>query len=100
LIGENDVSISRLRALGFYLLDHVIDDMTVLKLRAEHYNIRVFINLYVVSGWPVKQIIRVDSLLRSVRVRRGELAAQDKTPVWALAQIAFQALKQRAGIDT
>jgi len=74
--------------------------MTVLMLRTEHYNIRICINLYIVSGWPVKQIIRVYCLLNSVRVGRGELAAQDKTPVGTLAQIAFQALKQWGGIDS
>jgi hypothetical protein len=99
-MGENDTSYSRLWALAFHHLDHVIDDLTVLMLRTEHYNIRICINLYIVSGWPVKQIIRVDSLLRSICVGSGELAAQDKTPVGALAQIPFQALKQWGCIDS
>lgn len=72
-------------SLTFHLLDHVVDDMAVLALRAEHDDLRVCVDLYVVSGWPVKQIIRVDRLLRAVRIGRGELAAQDEAPVGALA---------------
>ncbi len=78
---------------SFYLLDHVIDEMRVLKLGTEHDNIRVYIDFYLVSGWPVKQIIRVDCRLRSFRVGRGKLATQDKTPARALAIVALQALK-------
>jgi len=63
--------------LSCHLLNYVIDDMTVLKLRTEHDNIRVCINFYVVSGWPVKQIIRADCLLRTVRIGRGELSISE-----------------------
>jgi hypothetical protein len=53
----------------------VVDDTAVLALRAEHDDLRVCVDLYIVPGWPVKQIIRVDRLLRAVRVGRGESAA-------------------------
>jgi hypothetical protein len=41
LIAKNDMSDFRAMVLAFHLLDHVIDDVTVFKLRAEHDNIRV-----------------------------------------------------------
>ena len=73
--------------------------MAVLALRAEHDDLRVCVDLYVVPGWPVKQIVRVDRLMRAVRVGRGELAAQDVAPVGTLAHIALQPLEQRGSID-
>ncbi len=85
--------------LAFYFFDHVVDDMAVLTLRTEHDDLRVLIDLYVMSGGPVKKIVRFDRLLRAVCVGCGELAKHDKTPVGALAQIAFQSLKQWCGID-
>jgi hypothetical protein len=99
-IGENQASNSQFHALAFGLLDHVIDDMTVLILRTEHDNIRIFINLYIMSWWPVKQIIRADGFLCPLRVGHGKFAAQEKSPVGALTQITFQALKQWRGIDS
>ena len=48
--------------LPFDLFYHVIDDMAVFVLRAEHDNFRVRVDLYVVPRWPVEEIIRFDSL--------------------------------------
>ena len=84
---------------AIYHLYHVIYDMAVLLLRAEHYDLRVGVNLYIVPGWPVKEIIRVDCFLCAVRVRRRKLSAQDEAPVWALAKIAIQSLEQWCGIN-
>jgi hypothetical protein len=78
----------------------VIDDMAVLLLRAEHYNLRVRVDLYIVPGWPVKEIIRFDCFLCAVHVRCRELTAQDEASVWALAQVAIQSLEQLSGINT
>ena len=88
------------RILTFHLRYHVVDDTAVLVLRAEHDDLRVCIDFYIVPGWPVKQIVCVDRLLHTVRVSYGELAVHDETPMWALAQIPFQSLKQRGGIYT
>jgi hypothetical protein len=77
----------------------MIDDMAVLLLRAEHYDLRISVNLYIMPGRPVKKIIRVDCFLCAVRVRRRELPAQNEAPVWALAQISIQPLEQRRGIN-
>lgn len=79
--------------LTFDLHYHVVNDVAVLALRAEHDDFRVFVDLYVVPRWPVEEIIRFDSLLCALRVSCGELAAQDEAPVRALAQIAFQPLE-------
>jgi len=57
-IGENQASNSQFHALAFGLLNHVIDDMTVLILRTEHDNIRIFINLYIMSWWTCFRRIR------------------------------------------
>jgi hypothetical protein len=38
------------------LLDHVVDDMTVLALRAEHDDLRIRVNANVVPGGPVVQV--------------------------------------------
>lgn len=91
----------QLSALGltFHHLDHVVDDMAVFALWAEHDDLRVGVDLYVVPGWPVKQVIRIDSLLLAVCIGRGELAEQDETPMGTLAHIAFKSLKQRGGIN-
>jgi hypothetical protein len=71
----------------------VIDDNAVLVLRAKHHDLSICVHLNVMTGRPVKKVIRVDRLLRAVFVRRRKLAAQDETPVGALARIALQALK-------
>lgn len=74
--------------------------MAVFVLRAEHDNVRVGVDLHVVARWPVKKIVRADGLLGAGGVGGGELAAQDKAPVGALAEVAFQPLEQRGGVDT
>ena len=71
------------------LLYHVVDHMAGLMLGAEHDNFRVRVDLYVVPGRPVKEIICFDSLLRALCIGCGELPAQDETPVRTLAQITF-----------
>ena len=68
--------------------------MAVLLLRTEHYDLHVFVDVDIVPGWPVKEIIRFDCFLCAVRVRCRELPAQDEAPVWALAQVAIQSLEQ------
>ena len=46
------------RRLAADLLDHVLDDVAVLVLRAEHDDLRVRVDLDVVSGRPVEQVVR------------------------------------------
>ena len=65
--------------------------MAVLLLRAEHYDLHVFVDLYIVPEWPVKEIFPFDCFLCAVRVRCRELPAQDETPVWATGtKVAIQ----------
>lgn len=54
-----------LPALGlvFNLLNHVVDDMAMLVLWAEHHDLCVGGDLYVVPGGPVKEIISLNRLL-------------------------------------
>src|ERR1700716_168409 len=78
--------------LALYLLDHVVDDAAVLVLRAEHDDLRVGIHLHIVPRRPVEKIVRVDRLPRAIPIGCGDLAAQDKSPVGALTEVAFQAL--------
>src|ERR1700704_4134997 len=73
--------------------------MAVLALGAEHDELRVSVDPHVVSGWPVEQIIRIDRLLRAIRIGRGDPSAQDEAPVGALAAITLQALEERGRID-
>ena len=54
--------------LAVDLLYHVVDDMAVRVLRAEHDDFRVRVDLDVVPRWPIEEIIRFDSLLRALRV--------------------------------
>lgn len=85
--------------LALYHFYHVIYDMAVLLLRAEHYNLRVFCHTNIMARWPVKQIIRIDCFLCAGRVCCRELAAYDEAPVWTLTQITIQSLEQRSGIN-
>jgi len=68
----------RLLSLALYLLDHVVDDLTVFVLRAEHDNLRVSLDLYVVSGRPVEEVIRLHRLLHADRIGGGELTTYDE----------------------
>jgi len=45
--------------------------MAMLVLGAEHDDLRVFIYLYVVPGWPVKQIVSIDCLVQTPNVGTG-----------------------------
>lgn len=67
------------------LLYHVIDNMAVFMLRAEHDNFCIRIDFYIVSGWPVEEIIRFDRLLYALRIGCCDLAMQDEAPVRTLA---------------
>ena len=86
-------------SLALYLLNHVVYDMAVLLLGAEHHDLRVFVDLYIVPGWPVKEIVRIDCFLFTIRVRRRELSAQEEAPVRTLTQITIQSLEQGRGIN-
>ncbi|MEO6760299.1 MAG: hypothetical protein ABIO24_12650 [Saprospiraceae bacterium] len=73
--------------------------MTWLCSRWGHDDLRVSVDLHIVPGRPVEQVIRIDRLPRAVRIGRGELPAQDKPPMGALAEVAFQSLEERSGVD-
>lgn len=75
---ENAATKWPVRSSTFYLFNHVAEDMAVLMLRAEHDDLRIRVDLHVVSGWPVKQVVRFDRFLRAVCIGRGELAAHDR----------------------
>src|SRR4030088_981716 len=72
---------SRLRSLALCLFNHVVDDVAMLVLRAEHDDLRVSINPHIVPRWPIEQVIRVDFLLLASRIGRGERAAHHETPM-------------------
>jgi len=99
-VGSPEASRDAPRKPSPHLPDHVIDHVTVLVLRAEHDDLRVGVHPDVVPGRPVEQVVHVHRLLRSLRIGRGDPAAQDEAPVGALAEVAFQALEERGGIDT
>src|SRR5688500_9702236 len=85
--------------LTLYFFDHVIDDVAVLALRAEHDDLRVGVDLHVVPRRPVEEVVRLDRLALALRIGGGDLAVQHEAPVRAVAVVAFQALEQRRGID-
>lgn len=86
--------------LTFDHLYHVIDDMAVLVLWAEHDNFRIGVDFYVVPRRPVEEIIRFSSLLSAFGVSGSELAAQNKAPMRAMTQVSLQPLKQRCRVNT
>jgi len=55
--------------------NHVIDDMAVFMLWAEHDDFCVSIDLHIVPRRPVEQIVGLHGLLLAGHVGRGELAA-------------------------
>ena len=68
-------------------------------LRAEHHDLRVFVDFHVVPGRPVEKITRAHRLPDAVRVGGREPAAQHVFPVRALAQVTVEALEKRRGVD-
>lgn len=79
--------------LAVQLPGHVLDDVAVLPLRAEHDDLCVGVDLHVVPGRPVEKIVLGDRLLLAVRVGGGEVAAQHESPVGALAAVTVQPLE-------
>src|SRR3979409_2336744 len=68
-------------------------------LGTEHDNLRVGVDLYIVSRRPIEQVVGIHRFSRAIRVGRNELAAQNEAPVRALALIAFQSLEERSGVN-
>ena len=55
-------------SLSFNLVYHVIAHVSVLVLRAEHDDLRVGIDLYIMPRRPVKKFTRVHTLLNSIGI--------------------------------
>ena len=86
--------------LALNLLDHVIDHVAVLPLRAEHDDLGVSVYFDVVPGRPVEKVIRLHRLPHALRIGRRDLPSQDEAPAGALAEVAFQSLEKRRRVDS
>jgi hypothetical protein len=72
-----------------HLPDHVIDDVSMRMLRAEHNDLGVIVHSHIVPRGPIEQVIRGHALLLARAIGRSEAAFQNKSPMRALAQIAI-----------
>src|SRR3981189_364033 len=88
----------RLASLAPRLFNHVIDNVSMLALRAEHNDLRVSTDTHIVPRWPVEQVIGTDCLLLAHRIGRGEFTTQHKAPMRTLTEVSFQTLEKRGGI--
>src|SRR3977135_936167 len=88
----------RLGYLALGLFDHVVDDVAMLLLRAEHDDLRVSINPHIVPRRPVEEVIGADSLPLAGCIGRGDVTTQHEAPVGTLTEVSFQPLEQRGGI--
>jgi hypothetical protein len=85
-------------SLALGLLYHMIDDMAVLALRAEHNNLCVSIDPDVVSRGPVEQVIGVHLFLFACCISGGQLSAQDEAPMRTLTEVSFKPLEEWSGV--
>src|SRR5216683_391843 len=91
---RKNILFERLRAsLALRLFNHVVDNVAVLMLRAEHDYLRVSIDLHVVPRRPIELIIGADCLLLAGRIGRGELTTQHEAPMGTLTEVSFQPLE-------
>lgn len=88
----------RRASLAPRLFNHVVDNLAMLVLRAEHNDLRVSIDAHIVPRWPVEQVIGADCFLLADRIGRGEFTTQHKAPMGTLAEVSFQPLEERGGI--
>src|SRR3954471_17434966 len=88
------------RSLSSNLLDHVLDDVAVLALRAEHHDLGIGVDPDVVPGRPVEEVTCLDRLGDVIGVCRRQAPAEDIAPVRALAEAALQPLEERCRVDS
>ncbi|WP_442480510.1 hypothetical protein [Variovorax boronicumulans] len=78
----------------------MVDHVRVLVLRTEHHDLRVGVDLDVVAGRPIEQVVCLDGLLFPGVVGGGDLALEHEPPVRALAGVVVvQALEERRRVD-
>src|SRR5258708_10266700 len=82
-----------LRSLALGLFNHVVDDVAMPVLRAEHDDLRVSVNPHIGPRWPVEQVIGADCLLLAGRIGRGEFTAHHEAPMGTLTEVSFQPLE-------
>src|SRR6188768_2153629 len=74
---------------------HVLDDLAVFVLGAKQDELRIGLDLHVVTWRPIEQIVGTHRLALAAGVSGRELAAQDEAPVRAMTDVAREALEQR-----
>jgi hypothetical protein len=75
-----------LAGLALHFGNHVVDDVAVLPLGAEHDDLRIGVDLHVVPGRPVEQVVRIHRL--ALAFREGETFAADQRPTGGTSSAA------------
>ena len=71
--------VGRLRqGSAFDLFDHVIDDEAVFPLGAEHDEFRIGLDLDVMAGGPIEQVVGIHRLRGALGIGRGDPAFEDE----------------------